>query len=99
MQSPRDVSSGIPSWHGLPSDSPGGSFAEARSLKRELLDELRAGWDQGTPPAPEELLDRWPGDAARDPDVASLLFEDYWQRQKHSTDSETPKIAQYEERF
>ena len=77
MLSPQDASSGIPTWQGLPSDAQAGSFAEARSLKRELLEELRAGWDQGTPRPPEELLGRWPGDAARDPDVASLLFEDY----------------------
>src|SRR5438270_240180 len=98
MHPPRDVSSEIPTWNGIPSDSPGASFAEARSLKRDLLEELRAGYDQGTPRPPEELLKRWPADAARDPDAASLLFEDYWQRQKHSTDSAAPKLEEYEER-
>jgi len=96
---PRDASSAIPIWHGSPSDGQPGSFAEARSLKRELLEELRADWDRGTPRPPEELLGRWPGDPAGDPDAASLLFEDYCQRQKHSADSAAPNIEDYEERF
>jgi serine/threonine protein kinase/tetratricopeptide (TPR) repeat protein len=89
--------SAIPSWHGLSNDGPAGSFAEARSLKRELLDELRADWERGTPRPPEKLLDRWPGKAADDPDVASLLFEDFCQRQKHGDSA--VNIDDYEERF
>jgi serine/threonine protein kinase/Tfp pilus assembly protein PilF len=99
MHSPHDASSEIPNWSGLPSDGPAPSFAAARSLKRELLAELRAGWDQGNPRPPEEFLGRWPADLARDPDVASLLFEDYCQRQRHSSASAAPRIEEYEERF
>jgi len=99
MNPPRDPSSEIPTWRGLPSDAQAGSFAEARSLKRELLEELRADWDRGTPRPPEELLKRWPGDPAGDPDVASLLFEDYCQREKHSVNSPNPNIEEYGERF
>jgi serine/threonine protein kinase len=87
----------VPTWHGLSNDGQSGSFAEARSLKRELLDELRADWEQGTPRAPEELLSRWPGNAAGDPDVASLLLEDYCQRQQHGDSA--VHIDEYEERF
>jgi serine/threonine protein kinase/tetratricopeptide (TPR) repeat protein len=84
-------------WAGSLSDAPG-SFAEARSLKRELLEELRAGWDQGAPSPPEDLLRRWPGDPKRDPDVASLLFEDYWQRQQRGGQASV-RQDEYEERF
>jgi serine/threonine protein kinase/tetratricopeptide (TPR) repeat protein len=99
MEAPHDDRSGVPTWHGVKSDAPPASFAEVRSFKRELLEELRAGWEQGHPKAPEELLARWPGDPARDPDAASVLFEDYWQRHKHNADSVAPKIEDYEGRF
>jgi serine/threonine protein kinase/Tfp pilus assembly protein PilF len=76
------------------------SFQEARSLKRELLEELRAGWEEGSPVAPEQLLQRWPGDADHDTDVASLLFEDYWQRRQHSDSANPgPEVEDYAERF
>jgi eukaryotic-like serine/threonine-protein kinase len=90
-------SDGVPTWHGLSHDGQPGSFAEARSLKRELLDELRADWEQGAPRPPEELLTRWPGNATDDPDVASLLLEDYCQRQQHGDSA--VHIDDYEERF
>ena len=45
---------------------------------------------------PEDLLDRWPGDPQPDADVASLLFEDFCQRQLHG---EEPSLAEYAERF
>ncbi len=93
----RAPPSGIPTWHGLSHDGQPGSFAEARSLKRELLDELRADWEQGTPRPPEELLSRWPGSPPNDPDVASLLLEDYCQRQQHGDSA--VHIDEYEERF
>src|SRR5262249_17476150 len=95
--SPSTPGSAVPSWHGLSDDGPSGSFAEARSLKRQLLDDLRADWERGTPQPPEKLLHRWPGKAAGDPDVASLLFEDYCQRQKHGDSA--VNIDDYEERF
>ena len=50
--------------------------------------ELRAGWEMGNPPRPEDLLERWPGDAAKDLDSASILFEDYLQRRRQSPRSE-----------
>ena len=45
---------------------------------------------------PEALLPRWPGDPEADPDVASLLFEDYLQRALHN---EPPTVDLYEKRF
>src|SRR5439155_863568 len=45
-------------------------FAEARSLKRELLDELRASREDGMAVRPEDLLPRWPTDPKADPDLA-----------------------------
>jgi eukaryotic-like serine/threonine-protein kinase len=61
--------------------SQGSDFAQLRSLKRDLLAELRAGWEQDNPPRPEDLLERWPCPQGDDHDAASLLFEDYMQRQ------------------
>src|ERR1700730_3772002 len=69
-------------------DPPSGNFAEARSLKRDLLAALRACGERGNPPRPEDLLERWPGDAAKDLDSASILFEDYLQRRRQSPRSE-----------
>jgi serine/threonine protein kinase/tetratricopeptide (TPR) repeat protein len=75
-------------------------FAVARSLKRELLDELRAGWRQGRPVRAEDLLPRWPGDPGRDPDVASVLFEEFCQRRQQSVAAgEPPDLEEYGERF
>src|SRR2546421_513286 len=54
----------------------------SRSVKRELLSELRASWSASDRVPPEQLLSRWPG-AAEAPDAVSLLFEDYLQRQQH----------------
>ena len=45
---------------------------------------------------PEELLPRWPTDPKADPDVASLLFEDFLQRRQRG---EEPSASEYEERF
>src|SRR2546421_4192979 len=72
------------------------SFAEARSLKRELLDELRASRETASALRPEELLPRWPTDPRADPDVASLLFEDFQQRCERG---EEPSVSDYGERF
>jgi serine/threonine protein kinase/Tfp pilus assembly protein PilF len=70
------------------------SFAEARSLKRELLEELRAGGAEGV--RPEDLLPRWPGDPQADADVASLLFADYCRRLEKG---ESASASDYERRF
>lgn len=67
-----------------------------RARKRELLDELRSGWAEGRPARPEEFLDRWPNDPDGDPDVASLLLEDYFQRRRRGQD---PSLSEYHERF
>src|SRR4051794_11494367 len=70
-------------------------FASVRSLKRELREDLRASWGSREPVAPEQVLPRWPG-SPQDGDVASLLFEDYLQRQQHG---EPASAADYSERF
>ncbi len=54
------------------------SFAILRGRKRESLAEQRVRWDEGTSVPAEELLGRWP----TDPDAASLLVEDYFQRRR-----------------
>jgi serine/threonine protein kinase/tetratricopeptide (TPR) repeat protein len=72
----------------------GATFSAARSLKRELLAELRASWAKGRPTPVQDLLGRWPGNPTADPDVTSLLFEDYLQggaKQESASD--------YQERF
>ena len=53
-------------------------FLARRSVKQQLLQELRAGWENGERVQAEELLPRWPGSPSADPDVASLLFEEYY---------------------
>src|SRR5579871_678925 len=60
----------------------GRDFVAVRSLKRQLLAELRMSWEEGQPIPPEDLLNRWPANPENDPDVASLLSEDYWQRRQ-----------------
>src|SRR5579863_3124212 len=85
MTQPLDQPDSTPSQEGefAPSGdgrSQGSDFAHLRSLKRDLLAELRAGWEQNAPPRPEDILERWPK-AGDDGDAASLLFEDYLQRQ------------------
>jgi serine/threonine protein kinase/Flp pilus assembly protein TadD len=72
------------------------SLLESRGAKRDLLNELRTSWQDGDPVPPEDVLARWPGDPDSDPDVASLLFEDFCQRQLHG---EEPSVQEYAERF
>jgi serine/threonine protein kinase/tetratricopeptide (TPR) repeat protein len=71
-------------------------FAVSRKIKQELLAELRSGWETGHPVTPEDLLGHWPGNPDTDPDVASLLFEDYCQRRKRGQE---PDPAEYGSRF
>jgi eukaryotic-like serine/threonine-protein kinase len=79
-----------------PAQSVAGSFAAERSIKRALLDELCRGWQENRPIPPEDLLQRWPSDPAQDADVASLLYEDFLQKQQHDPDV---SVADYEQRF
>ncbi len=65
----------------------GDDFTEVRARKRELLEELRDGWEAGRPLPPEQLLARWPGDASADPDAASVLYEDLLQRRLRGQDT------------
>jgi serine/threonine protein kinase/Tfp pilus assembly protein PilF len=72
------------------------SFAALRTQKRAILAQQRAGWNEGRPSPPEDLLRRWPTDPATDPDAASLLAEDYFQRRRRGED---PSLNEYEDRF
>src|SRR5437879_13921280 len=72
------------------------SFVEARSRKRKLLAELCADSQDSQSLRPEDLLARWPTDPGNDPDVASLLFEDFRQRERRG---EKPSIDEYDKRF
>jgi eukaryotic-like serine/threonine-protein kinase len=71
-------------------------FLARRSVKQQLLQELRAGWENGDRVQAEELLPRWPGSPSADPDVASLLLEEYCQRRRQG---EQPASGEYERRF
>ena len=54
-------------------------FLAARSIKRQLLEELSES--AGPSPADlDDLLGRWPTKPTEDPDVAGLLFQDFRQR-------------------
>jgi serine/threonine protein kinase/tetratricopeptide (TPR) repeat protein len=77
-----------------PPSPPVAGFVDARSRKRELLAEMNAGWEQGRPVRAEELLPRWPVPPAGDADVASLLFEEYQQRQKQGDEKSLSDIGQ-----
>jgi serine/threonine protein kinase/Flp pilus assembly protein TadD len=72
------------------------SFARVRAVKRELLNELRVRHTDGDAVRAEQLLPRWPTDPSRDPDIASLLFEEFNQRRQHGDE---PSVAELEERF
>jgi serine/threonine protein kinase/tetratricopeptide (TPR) repeat protein len=71
-------------------------FSIVRSRKRALLGEQRAGWETGQPPSPEELLSRWPSDPQNDPDVASMLVEDFFQKRQRG---EEPSLEDFGRRF
>src|SRR5205807_5640436 len=71
-------------------DAPAPDFLAARTVKRELLEELRASWAAGAPVPPEQLLARWPGPPG-EADAASLLFEDYLQRQRYAEAGSTER--------
>ena len=71
-------------------------FVAARSLKRQLLVELRTSWEEGQPIPPEDLLNRWPADPEADPDVANLLSEEDWQRHRQG---QQPTSEEYGCRF
>jgi eukaryotic-like serine/threonine-protein kinase len=72
------------------------SFAFLRSLKRAILAEQSEDWSEGRPSTPEGLLGRWPVDPVTDPDAASVLAEDFFQRRHRG---EMPSVQEYEERF
>ena len=72
------------------------SFLAARSIKRQLLEELSE--PSGGPSNADlaDLLGRWPTDATKDPDVAGLLFQDFRNR---SVRGDPVSRAKYEEDF
>jgi eukaryotic-like serine/threonine-protein kinase len=72
-----------------------GDAIEERRRKLELLGELRGSWESNEPISAEELINRWPG-APEATDVASLLLEEYLQRQKRGKDS---SLDDYRHRF
>ncbi len=78
----------------LDSDEPA-SYLEARSIKQQLLQELT----ESAGPSNAELADllgRWPTDAAKDPDVAGMLFEDFRNR---SLRGEPISRAKYDQEY
>jgi serine/threonine protein kinase/tetratricopeptide (TPR) repeat protein len=81
---------------GAGSPEPASSILEARSRKRALLEELHQSWAIGAPLRPEDLLARWPTNPSADPDVASLLFEDWQQKRQRGQE---PNGTDYEQRF
>jgi eukaryotic-like serine/threonine-protein kinase len=81
--------------HRSPRSEPA-SLLAVRSCKRALLSELGQSHESGNPVRPEDLLARWPTDAVSDPDIASLLFEDYQQQLRKGA---APQLSHYEQRF
>ena len=76
--------------------SPEHDPVEARGQKRELLAELQEDWAADRPAPPEHYLERWPTDPKADPDAASLLVAEIFQRRDRG---EQPRVDDYEERF
>ena len=71
-------------------------YAGQRSRKRELLAEQQGRWVEGDPAPPEDFLARWPSDPESDPDVASLLAKDLFERRRRG---ESVCTDEYSERF
>jgi serine/threonine protein kinase/Tfp pilus assembly protein PilF len=71
-------------------------FSMMRARKRELIEEQRSRWSEDRSAPPEEFLRRWPTDPHGDPDVASLLLEDYLQRRRRG---EEGSLSAYQERY
>jgi serine/threonine protein kinase/tetratricopeptide (TPR) repeat protein len=105
MSQRREDSIGFAPGHRIPDESAPAApnYTAARGLKRELLEELQAGWREGQPVRAEELLPRWPGNSGRDPDVASILFEEFCQRREQSrlgdARGDWPTLEEFEQRF
>src|SRR5438270_5875048 len=69
---------------------------EARSQKRDLLAEQNQDWAEDHPFPPEHYLERWPVDFKADPDGASVLVAEIFQRRQRG---ERPSLDEYERRF
>ena len=69
---------------------------EARSQKRDLLAEQNQDWLDDRPYPPEHYLERWPTDPKADPDGASLLVAEIFQRRQRG---ERPSLDEYERRY
>ena len=74
----------------------GSSSPEARSQKRDLLAEQQKDWLADHPCPVEHYLERWPTDPNSDPDAASLLVCEIFQRRDRG---ERPSLDEYAERF
>jgi serine/threonine protein kinase/Tfp pilus assembly protein PilF len=72
------------------------SFQSQFDLKCELLRELQLDGEHGAAKSLDDVLERWPGDARQDPDLASLVYEDYQQRAHRG---EEPAQEEYQKRF
>src|SRR5262249_37837101 len=78
-----------------PGEFPGPQpFAQLRSLKCAILEELRVGWEAGYSMSAEGLPEGRPGPTETDGDVASLLFEEYWQRHQQGERTESEQDEQ-----
>jgi serine/threonine protein kinase/Flp pilus assembly protein TadD len=76
--------------------SPALSGVQTRVRKREILVEQHEDWVTGSPAPAEDYLARWPTDPKEDPDAASVLIAEFFQRRERG---EQPRVSDYEERF
>ena len=70
-------------------------FLASRRIKQQLLAELSESAGP-TPAELDDLLGRWPTKPTEDPDVAGLLFQDFWQR---SVRGEPVSRAEYGQKY
>jgi serine/threonine protein kinase/Flp pilus assembly protein TadD len=71
-------------------------FARLRGAKRELIARQEEGWKNGSPPSIAQLFELWPSDPETDSDAASVIAEEFLQRQCRG---EKPLLGEYQREY
>ncbi len=72
------------------------SFAHRRSLKRSAIFQLPSSRAASLPKVLSKMFESWPMDLGDDPDVASMILEDFLQRRKRGAE---PSLDEYLARY
>ena len=76
--------------------SPGSNALQARGQKRDLPAEQQADEGAAASSQPDHYLEQWPADPKADPDAASALIAEFFQRQNRG---KRPDASGHQERF